>query len=38
MLYLQLIILLVRCDIPTDRETRLVTNFVNLNIKVDSVF
>jgi hypothetical protein len=33
MLYLRLIILSVRGDVPVDSETLLVTNFVNLKIK-----
>jgi hypothetical protein len=37
-LYLWLIILLVRCDILIDNETLLVTDFVNLKIKLIQFF
>jgi hypothetical protein len=37
-LHLQLIILSVGGDVPIDSETFLVTDFVNLKIKVSSVF
>jgi hypothetical protein len=33
-LYLRLIILLVKDDVPIDSETLLITNFVNLKIKL----
>jgi hypothetical protein len=37
-LYLRLIILLVGVDVPVNRDTLLVTDFVNLNIKDSSIF
>jgi hypothetical protein len=38
MLYLWLIILSVRGDVPVDNEALLVTDFVNLNIKLAQSF
>jgi hypothetical protein len=38
MLYLRLIILSVRGDVPVNSETLLVTDFVNLKIKSDQSF
>jgi hypothetical protein len=38
MLYLWLIIISVEYDVSIDSETLLVTDFVNLKIKADSVF
>jgi hypothetical protein len=37
-LYLRLIILLVRYNVPVDNETPLVTNFMNLKIKPTQFF
>jgi hypothetical protein len=38
MLHLRLIILSVGADVPVDSETLLMTDFINLKIKADSVF
>jgi hypothetical protein len=38
MLYLWLIIILVRCDVPVDNESLLVTDFLNLKIKSAQFF
>jgi hypothetical protein len=37
-LHLRLIILLVRCDVPIDNKTFLMTNFINLKIKPTQSF